>query len=698
MGNEFLITLVVAWCYLTLVRFVDVNEREPIWSLSVVFVLGALGACFANLVFGSARLSIPIWEGALAVEATKLLALAAGILVMKGVARIRGWSEFSDLTDGLVYGIVVGLGYSVGETFVREVRTAQFVSMHLTETPWRMWVRAAASGLSHGVFGAIVGLGCGVVLEAESRLARKVAPFIGLAGAVALNALFRILAHGNALGGRSGLYRSWLAVLLPLALMIAIGLYALTVERRAIRKHLSEPPDPELIPASDLEFLGSFWRRQTRYAGLLVRGRVAECLRLAARHNRQVQLALLLRRIAREADPARRHRFERQAELVRAALRHAGTVAALLVVALGMSCGGPEPTPSPNPPEPAPAPSPGPVETVSLDSLLAPAERDIDRYWSGQLGTVYRGPESVGPYSALSTACPPEPKNARWCSTERKIYYDADWLQSFRNEAGDFVPIFVIAHEWGHLVQDVRGDLSPQVGLWSLQVELQADCLAGQWTHDASSRGVVTQGADDQAMRALRGMRDPVDYPWFKRDAHGDAGQRIGAFLEGDEGRTCAGADFWKRVHVDPLAAEQNVTPENGSILNNLACRVGRFERTGAFPWPEALSDQVTDAVQATFESADGVTVSYWAVALVSQAAAEARIEGFLENAAKGGYKISKEGPINDSTGKQIGQWDLLEGSNEIVVLRNGQKVTTYEGPVDVAWEFGTAKAEFDCK
>jgi len=481
---------------------------------------------------------------------------------------------------------------------------------------------------------------------------------------------------------------------LPLVLLIAVGLYALTIERRAIQQHLAAVP----LPASDLEFLGKFWRRQTRYASLLLRGRVAECLRLAGRHNRQVQLALLLRRIAREVDPARKQRFERQAELVRTALRLAGPVATVLVLALGLSCGGPQPTP-PNPPAtPPPAPSPAPMAAITLDSLLAPAERDIDGYWSGQLGTVYRGPESVGPYSPLSTACPPEPKNARWCSTERKIYYDADWLQSFRNEAGDFVPIFVIAHEWGHLVQDVRGDLSPQAGLWSVQVELQADCLAGQWTRDAASRSFLRQGADDQAMRALRGLRDPVDYPWFKRDAHGDAGQRIGAFLEGDEGRTCSGPDFWKRVHVDPLAAEQNVTPENGSILSNLACRVGRFERTGAFPWPEALSDQVTDAVQATFESADGATVSYWALALVSQAAAEARIEGFLENAQKGGFTISKEGPINDSTGRQIGQWDLLEGPKEIVVLRNGQKVTTYEGPVDVAWEFGTAKAEFDCK
>jgi predicted metalloprotease len=710
LANELLITLVVALAYLALVRFMDLNEREPVWALAIVFGLGAAGACLANLLLGSARLTLPIWSGAFAVESTKLLSLATGIQVLKGIGRTRGWSEFSDLTDGLVYGITVGLGYSVGETFVRELATAEFLALHLNDAPIQAIWRAGASGLSHGVFGALLGLGCGAVLELRGRASRTLSPLLGLGAAVVLDALFRIIAHGDALGGRSGLYRAWLVVLVPFVALLGVGLLSLTVERRAIRAHLTAEPGESLISESDLQYLGSFWRRQGRYLGLLMRGQLATALRLSARHNRQVQLALLLRRLAREPDPERSSRLTRQAELIRAAIRHARPLAVLFLLLAGAACADrPVPnspsdsTPSASPETPAPAtPAPAPpgVETASvpLDSLLQPARRDLDGYWRRQLGAAYRSPDTVIPYSPLSFDCPLQRRNARWCPSERRIYYDPDWFESFRHEAGDYAPVFVLAHEWGHLVQDLRGDLDPKAGLWQLQIELQADCLAGQWTRDAAQRGAVKPAAEDQAMSALRRLRDPVDYPWFRADAHGDAGQRIGAYLEGDEGRTCTGAEFWKRVRVDSLALRQPPTPSGGSMIDDLACRAGRFERVSVFQWPEALSSVVTDAIQATFKSQDGVAISYWSIALVTAPAAQARLESFIEQAVAKGYQVTKEGPVSDSTGQQIGEWNLLSGPDEMVVIRNGQKLTAYEGPAGAAWEFGTATLEFTCK
>lgn len=719
MGSELLITLVVAWFYITLVRFVDHNEREPVWALAVVFGFGAVGACLVNLLLGSAALTIPLWRGALAVETTKLLALAGGILVFAGVARIRGWSEFSDVTDGLIYGITVGLGYSVGETFVREVQTARFVSVHLLETPWQSVTRAALSGLSHGAFGAMVGLGCGAVLEARSRAGRALAPLVGLAMAVVLDALFRILAHGDALSGRPGWYRAWLAVLLPVAGFIAIGLVALTAERRAIQQHLSAEPDAGLVSTNDLELLRSFWGRQRRYAGLLVRGRLADALHLAARHNRQVQLALLLRRLAREPNPERSQRLRRQADLVRAAIRQLRPVLLLLLAVLGLSCRPhprpeqPSSPPAPSPAEPNPTQSPpssepsrpaaeptapaGEPSTGTLDSLFARSRRDIDEFWRKQVGDTYRSPNSVGPYSVLSFECPPRTRNASYCAGDHAIYYDADWLDAFRREAGEFAPVFVLAHEWGHLVQDLRGEFEPKEGWWNLQIELQADCMAGEWSRDAVSRGFVTPGAEDQALAALRRLRDPIDYPWFRADAHGDGAQRIAAFLEGDEGRPCAGEDFWRRVHLDRDALHQAPTPPSGSQLVALACRVGRFQRQSVSQLPAEPSTVVTDMIQATFRSTDGVEISYLSAIFVSEPAAQGSLETFLEKSKAKGYQIAKEGPVKDGE-RRIGQWDLLEGPTEIVVLRNGKKYTVYEGPSGAAWEFGTVTdVDYSC-
>jgi protease PrsW len=685
--SELLITLAVAVLYLTLVRFVDVNEREPVWALAVVFLLGAAGACLAELLLGSQVLTVPVWGGALAVETTKLLALGAGILVFNGVARIRGWSEFSDVLDGLVYGITVGLGFSIGETFLRELHTAQFASAHLLQNPLQVVLRAAAAGLSSGVFGGVIGLGYGLALESRTRRGRIALPLLGLVAAAALDALFRILAHGNALGGQAGLFRAWLAVLLPLAVFLAIGVFALTAERRAIQTHLTAETEAGLLSPDDLSLLKSFWRRQLRYLGLLLRGRVAACLHLAGFHSRLVQLALLRRRAGRETVPDRRLRFERQAQLVRQVILQAKSALPLFAL-LGVLAI-------------AATPLRGGAQLwrrLAVDSILAAARQDINGYWSRQLGIAYRPPAYVGPYFQLSVSCGIKQRNAEWCSGDRSIYYDASWLESFRGEAGDFAPAFVLAHEWGHLVQDLKGTLEPGAGLWQIQIELQADCYAGQWTADASRRGFVKPREDNQAVIALRELRDSLDFPWFRAGAHGDAGQRINAFDEGNAGRACDGADFWRRVHVDPEALRQTNTPTSGSLLTAIACRVGRFERASIFAWPEALSTVVTDAVQATFKAKDGVTVSYWSIALVSAPAAQLRFEGFLKRALANGYRVVKEGPVTDSASRQIGQWVLLSGLDEMVVIRNGQKLTAYEGPAGAAWEFGIAQAEFNCK
>ncbi len=46
--THLLVLLVISWIYLTLVRFVDVNEREPVWSLGLAFVLGCGAAALVT--------------------------------------------------------------------------------------------------------------------------------------------------------------------------------------------------------------------------------------------------------------------------------------------------------------------------------------------------------------------------------------------------------------------------------------------------------------------------------------------------------------------------------------------------------------------------------------------------------------------------------------------------------------------------
>ena len=81
-----------------------------------------------------------------------------------------------------------------------------------------------------------------------------------------------------------------------------------------------------------------------------------------------------------------------------------------------------------------------------------------------------------------------------YCPADQKVYLDPgffDELSSRFGAPGDFAQAYVIAHEFGHHVQDVLGTWtevqSQQTGgnanELSIRLELQADCLAGMWAH-----------------------------------------------------------------------------------------------------------------------------------------------------------------------------------------------------------------------
>ena len=116
---------------------------------------------------------------------------------------------------------------------------------------------------------------------------------------------------------------------------------------------------------------------------------------------------------------------------------------------------------------------------------------------------------------------------------------------------GDFAQAYVIAHEVGHHVQNLmgitgkvdgmRGRVSEaQQNALSVRLELQADCFAGIWAHDAqSARQILEQGdleealnaasqiGDDTLQRKSRGTVQPETF------THGTSAQRVTWFKKG---------------------------------------------------------------------------------------------------------------------------------------------------------------------
>lgn len=100
-----------------------------------------------------------------------------------------------------------------------------------------------------------------------------------------------------------------------------------------------------------------------------------------------------------------------------------------------------------------------------------------------------------------------------FCPVDKKVYLDLSFFQDMRQQlganAGSFAQGYVVAHEYGHHVQDLLGilnsdsgnSLGPEGG--SVRIELQADCLAGVWANHAASTGLLTPPTDAEMADAL---------------------------------------------------------------------------------------------------------------------------------------------------------------------------------------------------
>lgn len=674
-----LVLLVISWIYLTLVRFVDVNEREPVWSLGIAFLLGAAAAGLLSLLIDPVTRVLSPWVGAAAEETAKALAYAACLLIFLAIARIRGWFELSDLVDGIVYGIAIGLGFSAASAFLRDLA---FAGSLLAETLkiGPTIVNGALVGLGHGLFGGMTGLGVGLALEAHGKFRRRLLPLLGLVAAIGLNGLFRLLSHGNGFDGQATLLRSWLTVAIPLLGLVAVGLVGLSRERKTIARFLGGEVDSGLVTAEDLALLESFWGRQTRYMGLLASGRLHDCLMAAGRHNRQVQLALAKARIEGEPNGAHVASLTRQVEALRRAVRHASPVILILLLILPLTG--------------AMAIVQDTVPNAGVVRVLGIATPSIDKYWRSQI-TNYSSPR-VAPYSTSSSVCPFQSNNAMFCPPDGNIYYDPAFLNELHDNIGDFAPVVVLAHEWGHKVQSLRGSAQNPAGRWTIAKELQADCYAGEWVRDVERGGNTTRldkGDVGEALEVLNRGRDPRGNPWYDPHAHGTGGQRVDAFQAGREGISCTSDSLWVEVHLDPAASQQPAAPASGSLLADTPRKRGRFNLVNIEARTNLLTPSRTELIVATYRAVDGSEVQMVKAAYVSAQAALADWRADSTVYLGRGYRVADQGPVKDGE-VTVGKWLSMMGEKQIVLLSNRQTYSFVIGPEGIVWEFVTSQAQ----
>jgi predicted metalloprotease len=212
----------------------------------------------------------------------------------------------------------------------------------------------------------------------------------------------------------------------------------------------------------------------------------------------------------------------------------------------------------------APACRTGADADARLDCRINGTVNSLNAFWPAYLAQYnqkYPQPQTVIFSASTNTGCGAATSEVGpfYCPADTTAYFDPEFFQElvdrFGSSGGPLAQEYVVAHEFGHHVQNLLGNLDraqqdpqgPQSG--AVRVELQADCYAGVWVHYATTQKDPASGqpyleplkqqdlqdalsaasavGDDRIQKAATGRVSPEAW------THGSSAQRQKWFSQG---------------------------------------------------------------------------------------------------------------------------------------------------------------------
>jgi predicted metalloprotease len=211
------------------------------------------------------------------------------------------------------------------------------------------------------------------------------------------------------------------------------------------------------------------------------------------------------------------------------------------------------------------------TQPQTMEQFLTAVTTDVDAYWTKifqdeGLPEPHVSYDWIPAGETAASACGDDDGTmgdsaAAYCPNDDTIYisekfatevYDGSLDQSlpgssqgYGSTAGDMAVAYIIAHEYGHNIQQELGTFDQHSDLPTMAFELQADCYAGTWANSANQDGKLEDGDVQEALNAALAVGD---FDTSNPGHHGTPEQREAAWNEGFE----AGDPSACNMYLDP--------------------------------------------------------------------------------------------------------------------------------------------------